>query len=253
MEILLYCNCTRANLTPEPARIAALGILGSMNAEFLYTDDLCGLCADEEACSGLASSLKGNDVIIAACYPRAVKALLSRAGCDAARIREVINLRVAEPADIIARIRNMKPSAGSRRTLPAGGVQEPWYPLIDSDRCVQCRQCMNFCLFGVYAPDTGGNVSVAEPYKCKNGCPACARICPNAAIIFPKYGMSPVNGDIVNEADWKHAHIPADPQRLARGGIMRALRERGGADPAAALEKLKHDLDIPDKVIEGLE
>jgi len=65
-----------------------------------------------------------------------------------------------------------------------------WYPVIDYSRCTGCRKCVDFCLFGVYAL-SDGNVVVSNPDNCKNGCPACARICPQRAIIFPHYFADP--------------------------------------------------------------
>lgn len=74
---------------------------------------------------------------------------------------------------------------GSVREL-TGPTSERWYPLMDRDRCIQCRHCLQFCLFGVYG-EPGGEVQVVEPDACKDGCPACARVCPRGAIIFPLY------------------------------------------------------------------
>jgi Pyruvate/2-oxoacid:ferredoxin oxidoreductase delta subunit len=62
-----------------------------------------------------------------------------------------------------------------------------WYPVIDGSRCVNCQHCLQFCLFGVYELDAEGRVAVCNPDQCKPGCPACARICPESAIMFPLY------------------------------------------------------------------
>lgn len=59
-----------------------------------------------------------------------------------------------------------------------------WYPVIDRSRCTSCRHCLQFCLFGVYETKDGHVVAV-RPDNCKDGCPACARVCPQGAIIFP--------------------------------------------------------------------
>ncbi len=64
---------------------------------------------------------------------------------------------------------------------------EGWYPVIDYSRCNQCLQCLEFCLFGVYEVDAEGGVVVMNPEACKPGCPACSRVCPERAIIFPLY------------------------------------------------------------------
>ena len=42
-------------------------------------------------------------------------------------------------------------------------------------------------------------IIVKNPRNCKNNCPACARVCPQKAIIFPKYEKSPINGGLADE------------------------------------------------------
>ncbi len=69
-------------------------------------------------------------------------------------------------------------------------ARERWYPVLDYECCTQCGRCLDFCLFGVYARDDE-RVLVAEPDKCKPGCPACARVCPAGAIMFPHYDTDP--------------------------------------------------------------
>jgi len=69
----------------------------------------------------------------------------------------------------------------------------PWYPVLDRQVCVDCGKCFDFCLFGVYSQDDGV-VTVRNPRNCKNNCPACARVCPVNAVIFPKFGRAPING-----------------------------------------------------------
>ncbi|MDR3183675.1 MAG: 4Fe-4S dicluster domain-containing protein [Planctomycetaceae bacterium] len=60
-----------------------------------------------------------------------------------------------------------------------------WYPVIDDDRCIGCLECVNFCIFGVYAIGQNDKPVVDKPDACKDGCPACARVCPGKAIMFP--------------------------------------------------------------------
>jgi Pyruvate/2-oxoacid:ferredoxin oxidoreductase delta subunit len=77
----------------------------------------------------------------------------------------------------------------------AGDFWRPWFPVIDYARCVNCRQCLEFCLFGVYETEADGRVAVGHPDHCKNNCPSCARLCPHMAIMFPKIDEeSPVSG-----------------------------------------------------------
>ena len=64
-------------------------------------------------------------------------------------------------------------------------VGERWYPVIDYERCTGCRECLEFCLFGVYEIDDEDRVVASQPDACKPGCPACSRVCPSQAIMFP--------------------------------------------------------------------
>ena len=68
-----------------------------------------------------------------------------------------------------------------------GEVAPRWYPVLDYSLCVACGQCHDFCLFGAFSLDEGDRPVVSDPDKCKPGCPACARVCPTGAIMFPHY------------------------------------------------------------------
>ena len=69
-----------------------------------------------------------------------------------------------------------------------------WYPVIDFNRCVNCMECVDFCLFGVYGVDQGENILVEQPDNCRKGCPACSRVCPENAIIFPQHKAPAIAG-----------------------------------------------------------
>ena len=126
-------------------------------------------------------------------------------------------------------------------------------------------QCLTFCLFDVYGVDEDKQITVQIQDNCKTDCPACSRVCPEAAILFPKYKAGPINGDVVTEADLQRESMKVDISALLGGDIYQALRERSkGArerfsterDESKALlerkrclKKLQKDLDIPDEVL----
>lgn len=62
-----------------------------------------------------------------------------------------------------------------------------WYPVIDYSRCTNCMECIDFCLFGVYGVDDAGRILAESEDNCRKGCPACSRVCPENAIIFPMH------------------------------------------------------------------
>src|SRR5712692_7502092 len=76
-------------------------------------------------------------------------------------------------------------------------LQQPgrrWYPVIDYSRCTNCMECIDFCLFGVYGVDGQERLLVENQDNCKKGCPACSRVCPEQAIMFPDYKTPAIAG-----------------------------------------------------------
>jgi len=72
-----------------------------------------------------------------------------------------------------------------------------WYPVIDFSRCTNCMECIDFCLFGVYGVDRNETILVEQPDNCRKGCPACSRVCPENAIIFPQHKAPTIAGSSV--------------------------------------------------------
>lgn len=148
------------------------------------------------------------------------------------------------------------------------GDWKPWFPVIDYDRCTNCMQCLSFCLFGVYDVDAEKQIDVKHPERCKTNCPACSRVCPEVAILFPKYKNGPINGDVVQDADLAREKMKTDISSLLGGDIYKMLRERSThatsrfskeRDESRALKerqrclaKLKKQFDIPDDVLAQL-
>jgi len=85
---------------------------------------------------------------------------------------------------------------GQSKATPAGPepVQRRWYPVIDYSRCTNCMECIDFCLFGVYGVDGQDKILVEQQDSCKKGCPACSRVCPENAIIFPGHKTPAIAG-----------------------------------------------------------
>jgi NAD-dependent dihydropyrimidine dehydrogenase PreA subunit len=153
------------------------------------------------------------------------------------------------------------------RGAPAAKPWKPWFPVIDYSRCTNCMQCLSFCLFDVYGAP-GGKIGVQNPANCKTDCPACSRVCPEVAILFPKYKAGPINGDEVNTADLEREKMKIDISALLGGDIYAALRQRSQhaqsrfareRDDQRALEerkrcltKLQQALDIPQEVMNAL-
>ncbi len=148
------------------------------------------------------------------------------------------------------------------------GEWKPWFPVIDYDRCTNCMQCLSFCLFGVYGVDEQQKIQVQNNDNCKTNCPACSRVCPEAAIMFPKYKAGPINGDVVSDADLNREKMKIDISALLGGDVYALLRERSekaksrfskerDSDKALkerqkCLVKLAQSGDIPPEVLMSL-
>ncbi len=78
-----------------------------------------------------------------------------------------------------------------------------WYPVIDFSRCTNCMECIDFCLFGVYGIDSLETIVVEQADNCRKGCPACSRVCPQNAIIFPQHKTPAIAGAPVDTGGLK--------------------------------------------------
>jgi Pyruvate/2-oxoacid:ferredoxin oxidoreductase delta subunit len=145
---------------------------------------------------------------------------------------------------------------------------KPWFPVIDFSRCTNCMQCLTFCLFDVYGVSKDKKIEVRNPTNCKTDCPACSRVCPEVAILFPKYKGGPINGDEIRDEDLHREKMKVDISALLGGDIYAALRQRSTdakarfsreRDEKRALDerrkcltKLQQDLGIPPEVLAAL-
>ncbi len=169
-----------------------------------------------------------------------------------------------DPAEVADRVHGLRETLGARTP----GAWKPWFPVIDYDRCTNCMQCLSFCLFDVYGVNDKQEIRVQNQDNCKTDCPACSRVCPEVAILFPKYKSGPINGDVVREEDIQREAMKVNVSDLLGGDIYASLRKRSSdarerfsteRDESRALlerkrclKKLKKDLDIPDEVLMSL-
>ena len=179
--------------------------------------------------------------------------------------RDVTGLTADE---ILALVQQSNPPS----TAPTTGKRwKPWFPVIDFSRCTNCMQCLSFCLFDVYGATTEGKIQVQNESNCKTDCPACSRVCPEVAIMFPKYKAGPINGDEVNSEDLRREAMKVDISALLGGDIYSLLRDRSAKaksrfskerdddraleERQKCLEKLKTaagGFDIPPEVMASL-
>ena len=234
---IIFCQCKYAQVLPEPVKTAALKALTESGQTFELVDDLCELSARRDAT--MARIASSGAVKIAACFPRAVKWLFHAAGTPLREDQaEVVNLRSlsAEQAQTAvlnpAISPNIPPGNSVREDGPKPALKsevgswKPWFPVIDYDRCTNCMQCLSFCLFGVYGVDDEKRIQVQNQDNCKTNCPACSRVCPEAAIMFPKYKAGPINGDVVSDSDLNREKMKIDISALLGGDVYDLLRTR---------------------------
>jgi NAD-dependent dihydropyrimidine dehydrogenase PreA subunit len=295
---VVVCSCAYYDIIPQSSRDQILAALGE-DATFCVStasstgprqdggavevvSDLCGLAANRDP--RLKTWADGAPLTVVACFPRAVCWLFHAAGAPLPDGQaRILNMRTQSPEEIIEELmkdngllmieeeRAHSASAANHQSSIINHQSDwvPWFPVIDYDRCRNCKQCLNFCLFGVYALSAEGRVEVQKPSGCKTNCPACARMCPNKAIIFPKYADAHINGDETPVEIADRGLQIADSSRgdaLKSGDILERIRQHGAgrkrfAKPAdgqastrscPTLDSLRRDLGIPDDVLASL-
>jgi len=270
-ELILFCNCSFSDVISADVKEPVLDWLKTSGRSFVGVDDFCRMAA--QADERLNEWAAVSSLTVIACYRRAIEALFSRVGLELPQNTRFLNMRQMTAEEVIAQLGD---NSGSLRCgAPVADVQVerqgdwvPWFPVIDYGRCVNCKQCLNFCLFGVFKLDGEGMIKVDKPANCKTNCPACARVCPHAAIIFPKYPDSPINGDEVDEAALANADKSKALADLMDGDVHEIIRSRtkqnrrfaaindadGLSDKQkiAKLGELQQKYGIPQEVIDSL-
>jgi ferredoxin len=191
------------NSGPETAvENAVAGFCAAIGVDVLIVPHLYHLPDDSDVWNSLAGS-DGHLLLLSWMHPRPAEALLKQHGV---RSDLTLNFAAHEDAEACcAAIEAFLPPSGAptETTEIKTPVTSRWYPIIDVSRCNNCGHCLQFCIFDVFAVDapdrptrrpapdtrhpTPGAVIARNPDDCKPGCPACSRVCPESAIMFPLY------------------------------------------------------------------
>lgn len=188
---IIICRCP-AELVPEGTIDDIVKGVGAVEADVIELNDLCAISLNEKYLLEDIAARYTRKIVVA-CYPRAVRSILKQGGIDFGYFH-VLNFRELSAGDIVS-------SLEKDHNIPAGkpdyhvhktNLEVPaWYPVVDTSLCSLCGKCANYCLFGVYKFDKK-SLKVVSPLSCKNNCPACGRLCPESAIIFPRYPQNSV-------------------------------------------------------------
>lgn len=232
---ILYCDGASCDRIASVTRHAVRTALQESGRAYRSVPDLCAAAARRDPflaeCAGAA------DLTVIACHPRTVRWLLHAAATPLnATTVAFLDMCVADPAPLLAGLAQIPYTAGAAATTAETQADAwvPWFPVIDYQRCQNCGQCLNFCLFGVYARDDSDRVTVRQPRNCKTNCPACARICPEVAIIFPKSREAPIDGSPLEDEDAARSAARTNAEVLEGSDVYAALAARRRKTPAPA-------------------
>jgi NAD-dependent dihydropyrimidine dehydrogenase PreA subunit len=190
-------------------------------------------------------------------------------GDAAGRDVAVCDISGKSTSEAVAMVEGLRGDRPMNRPDATGSDQwKPWFPVIDLARCTNCMQCLSFCLFDVYGVSADHTLRVENPANCKVNCPACSRVCPEVAIMFPKYHAGPIDGGPISEADVSREKMKVDISALLGGDIYARLRERSAeakqrfsrersaeaalAERRRCLTKLADAAAIPREVLDAL-
>jgi NAD-dependent dihydropyrimidine dehydrogenase PreA subunit len=223
----IICNCQGGAIDVSTIKEIHAQLI-EFNTDVIKLTDLCGLAAtSKEAVKDILN--EAHQYMVAACHPRATRLILEKAGIEGFGNIRFLNMRDNSPEaarDEIAGFASGEKTSPSITEIAGDPDWPAWYPLIDYARCTACGQCADFCLFGVYEKTSNG-VRVVNPRSCKTNCPACARICPHTAIVFPKYALGgAISGsDSIDEAA-EQQRQSEDLTKILGSDVYQALEQR---------------------------
>lgn len=162
-------------------------LLAELQGGIIVIEHLYDLTNDSETIQHLRQT-EGDWIVLARLYPRAIRCILDQWHLLEGRTVECFDWRTELPETVTSQ------SGQPHLIHLPEKVESRWYPVIDRERCTGCCECLNFCLFGVYSLEGDNEVTVDQPNMCRPGCPACARVCPSKAIIFPECDDTTIAG-----------------------------------------------------------
>jgi ferredoxin len=227
---IVFCNCGSERIEPERLRAIEKKFIDD-NVDFVKISDLCAVSVhNKEQLRSIFN--RNNEYIIAGCHSRTLKLLLEKAGIEPDNYScKFINFFESDNEEIFRETSSFIKGYDPDQKAVIEEIRNSqdwisWFPVIDYSRCTSCGQCADFCLFGVYEKNEG-KINVINPVGCKNNCPACARICPQTAIIFPKYkpGGAIGGSDIIDEIS-EQKRQAEDINTFLDGDIYSALEQR---------------------------
>jgi Pyruvate/2-oxoacid:ferredoxin oxidoreductase delta subunit len=226
---ILFCSCGSERIKPERLQIIEKGLINE-NIDLIKINDLCSVSVLNK--EKLRSVFGNDDYLIIGCHSRVLKLLLEKADINPENYScRFINFFESANEEIFTEIRSFRNENDFSKNTTVEEIDNTsgwpsWFPVIDYSRCTACGQCADFCLFGVYEK-TAGKINVMNPQHCKNNCPACARICPHTAIIFPKYkDGGAIGGSEVRDELSEQKRQAEDINSILNGDIYAALEQR---------------------------
>jgi NAD-dependent dihydropyrimidine dehydrogenase PreA subunit len=226
---ILFCKCNGERI-PHSTPGTIMKYLDQKAVRLTVFSDLCGVAAMNR--DTLSDVLEDNtEYLVIGCFPRTMRLLFEQAGSGERQnisfnYINLIETPLTNVQDSVDNFCSGSLIVPSRHEINGDSGWSSWYPVIDYSRCTVCGQCADFCLFGVY-DKTSEKITVVNPKGCKDQCPACARICPSAAIIFPKYRQGGAVGgsdDIDEKAELQRQ--ARDIESIMGDDIYLALQKR---------------------------
>ncbi len=230
---IILCNCGGERISQERIYTIEQELVRS-NMDVIMISDLCRMSAlhKEKLCEIFR---KDGEYLVIGCYERTMKLLLEQAEpAVSVDNLQFVNFLESTDEEITRAVTSATSTEVSQNSSQTGSMEEvttpsdwpSWFPVIDYSRCTACGQCADFCLFGVY-DKTSERVTVTNPQGCKYNCPACARICPQTAIIFPKYKSGDAIGGsgFIDEIS-EQKRQTEDINSILGGDIYHALEKR---------------------------